>query len=389
MKKSALLILTLIISVIIPISNVVALDVQRTTNQPEPPSVVVLGDSIATGYRLTDYTAQPKPYARDSYVSILERKTNSSFLNLAEDGLTSGGLVEKIATISEQNSLAGDVFIISIGGNDLLQALFVAMAANLGVDPSAVTDRLLAIIAGGDIQAIMSIANLITNLSTDPIVELYSKNLEQIILELRTINPDARIIVQTIANPYKDISITNPAFRLFEDAVEAGIKSLNATINSGTGYLVADVYSTFARSTEVLTNATSIDMPFDPHPNQSGHAVIAGVVGQLIPYTITIDSSINGKVVADKVIALPGDLVTLTITPSDGYKLDSINLNGDKLYGEAFTMSAESVTITATFKARIGIVFYIIAGTFLLIAISIGAFFLIKNLRTRKTSVAS
>ncbi|MBE6915959.1 MAG: hypothetical protein E7471_04925 [Ruminococcaceae bacterium] len=68
-------------------------------------------------------------------------------------------------------------------------------------------------------------------------------------------------------------------------------------------------------------------------------------------YAITIAATENGSVESDVTSAKAGDIVTLTITPAKHYRLDKIQVNGSPITGTTFTMPAENVVITATFKA--------------------------------------
>lgn len=68
-------------------------------------------------------------------------------------------------------------------------------------------------------------------------------------------------------------------------------------------------------------------------------------------HNITINTDANGSVVADKAYAKVGDKVTLTITPKDGYELESIT--GVTLdVNNSFTMPDENVTINVTFAPK-------------------------------------
>ncbi len=74
-------------------------------------------------------------------------------------------------------------------------------------------------------------------------------------------------------------------------------------------------------------------------------------------YTVTVNTATNGTFVADKTEAEAGDTVTLTVTPAEGYELDTLTVkdasNNDVTVTEnAFTMPASNVTVTATFKAK-------------------------------------
>ncbi len=74
-------------------------------------------------------------------------------------------------------------------------------------------------------------------------------------------------------------------------------------------------------------------------------------------YSVTISATTNGTVVADKTSGIAaGETVTLTITPEARYELDSLvtSLSSNQISGSGntrtFTMPAQNVTVTATFK---------------------------------------
>lgn len=72
-------------------------------------------------------------------------------------------------------------------------------------------------------------------------------------------------------------------------------------------------------------------------------------------HTITITPSTNGTVTADKTTAAKGEKVTLTITPDEGYELDTLSIKTATAatgFGtdNTFTMLDGDVTVTATFK---------------------------------------
>ena len=73
-------------------------------------------------------------------------------------------------------------------------------------------------------------------------------------------------------------------------------------------------------------------------------------------YTVTVNPSENGTVVANPTSGNMGDEITLTITPAEGYELESVTVTGVNtnvavtVTDGKFTMPADNVTVTATFK---------------------------------------
>lgn len=72
-------------------------------------------------------------------------------------------------------------------------------------------------------------------------------------------------------------------------------------------------------------------------------------------HDVTIHSSENGTVVADKTTAIVGDKVTFTITPNDDFELDTFKVNGEakEVTNNTYeaTMVKEGLTVDVTFKA--------------------------------------
>ena len=73
-------------------------------------------------------------------------------------------------------------------------------------------------------------------------------------------------------------------------------------------------------------------------------------------YTVTVNPSENGTVVANPTSGNMGDEITLTITPAEGYELESVTVTGVNtnvavtVTDGKFTMPADDVTVSATFK---------------------------------------
>ena len=72
-------------------------------------------------------------------------------------------------------------------------------------------------------------------------------------------------------------------------------------------------------------------------------------------YTLTVNRATNGKVTANTATANVGDQITLTVTPDEGYALNTLtvkdaNNKSIKVTNNKFTMPASSVTVSATFK---------------------------------------
>ena len=85
------------------------------------------------------------------------------------------------------------------------------------------------------------------------------------------------------------------------------------------------------------------------------NGLIVTIAVEANTHDVTIHSSENGTVVADKTTAIVGDKVTFTITPNDDFELDTFKVNGEQkeVTNNTYeaTMVKEGLTVDATFKA--------------------------------------
>jgi len=256
----------------------------------EPPKVyLALGDSITTGYGL----AEGEP----SFPELLAQSTGYKLINRGVNGNTVTGLLKQLADPAfVPEVMAADLITITCGGNDLIGLLYqsIAMIYNASVpallavkaedipvimsnpeDPrqQALMMAVQTILEGNEAMGVPSFTE------GDAIQEAlagYLQGLNTVITGIRTINPDAVIIVATQYNPYPDFG---GDFAQMSASVGEGVQKLSQAIalNATTtgGYLIADVYAAFAASETRLCNATPDPLELDFHPNAAGHAVIA------------------------------------------------------------------------------------------------------------------
>lgn len=67
-------------------------------------------------------------------------------------------------------------------------------------------------------------------------------------------------------------------------------------------------------------------------------------------HSISIDTIAHGSVVADKTVAKKGEVVTLTVTPDEGYCLEMLSVDDVELEGTTFEMPDKDVVIKASFS---------------------------------------
>ena len=129
-------------------------------------------------------------------------------------------------------------------------------------------------------------------------------------------------------------------------AAKAG-ERVNLTVTPDADWQIASLTVTDAEGNEVdLVNG---------HFTMPASSVTVTAVFEEVMHTVTVSDTVNGTVTADPTSAHTGDTVTLTVTPDEGWELDTLTVT----YGEnqtvdvtnnQFTMPASDVTVTATFK---------------------------------------
>lgn len=138
---------------------------------------------------------------------------------------------------------------------------------------------------------------------------------------------------------------------LLQETIDVANIIYVASIESAT----ADKLLTFKTAIDTAKEEVNKDLDAAGYKTANTNLVNA-INAFLVPegmYTITIDSSIqNGTVKADKPMAKKDDVITLTVTPANGYQLKagSLKANDIVITDNTFTMPEVNVTITAEFE---------------------------------------
>lgn len=192
---------------------------------------VVLGDSIAYGCGLKDKDNY-------SYGALVCGANDYTYSNHAENGDTTYDLNDKLThnpeIISDVDS--ADIISISIGGNNLRKGGIVSMA----------------------VTGIFGNYKRIDSVTAD-----FYENFCLAIDTIRSINPDAELLVQTLYNPQTD---------LLQGIYQYAIDKLNSYIELAAAektFTVVQVDDAFAGKADEYIQDDII------HPNEKGHYVIA------------------------------------------------------------------------------------------------------------------
>lgn len=234
-------------------------------------SLVVLGDSISTGYGLTGDL-----YTRASYANLVASamgvSAENGYTNYAVDGYTSAQILQK-AKDNETTVAAADMIMMTNGGNDVMwKMLEIAMEA-VGVTELDMTQMAIAMMmtdAATMNAKLYSEQNLATIAAA---IENYRVNLTATMEYLHTVNPDARVLVLTQYNPASGLT----SFGALYAYVETVIGQLNTSMTevvTAAGYEIVDTHAVMEGQGATLSNIMSGDI----HPNALGHAKMAEMV---------------------------------------------------------------------------------------------------------------
>lgn len=253
------------------------------TSTASKKNMVALGDSITTGFGLADIS-------RENFVNIVKEAKGYILTNVAEGGKTVVELPDQISKNIPAIKSA-NVITISIGGNDLVNALFEATAKASSFPGSAAvsSDTVRASLEKGETTYWPNVMVAIQYMSSDkgkaeatPIIAA----LDAAIGTIRDLNSTAEIVLLKQYNPY--------LWTLAEQVSDTMTSFLSAFNGAMTGgnfeeVLIADVFADFEAQKDKapLTNATIEPIDLDFHPNAAGHARIAKTVIDALNSNVT------------------------------------------------------------------------------------------------------
>lgn len=278
MKKTISILLVFVLSVFIMTSYAFA----GTEALNSPSDILVLGDSISSGYGLDNYSSGREN--TNNYANLVSEHygIKDKLTNLAIDGQTSAELYEKIQNGEYDGVLKNaDCVITSIGGNDLLHYVLEVICQALGIEGMKEFSSVDFTNPTVMLNAVTVLSGEETQARFDEIVTDYDTYFQKIYTLLREKAPDANIIFLTIYNPFDQNSYFSLINTLAADVLEQlnSVVRTNSVDESGKElYRFADLYAGFAGYGSDLTNIEFYDI----HPSSAGHEQIAELLKPLI-----------------------------------------------------------------------------------------------------------
>ena len=245
-------------------------------------SLVVLGDSITSGYGLDGYVSGDNYSAAGSFANRLG-ENYAEYSNFAVDGRTTGELLTALEDEDISAALAGaDTVVVSIGGNDFLQPMITA-AFNAAAENQELFAMLSGAFSGASgseeaadaldsddyLEAATEFMRIMTEAADSVDIQQVVSNIDSILSTVSEKSPESQMIVLTVYNPFEGVT----GMELFDTMARTKLEQLNSGIEDAAernGAQVADVHAAFAGHALDYTNISSMDI----HPNRDGHGVI-------------------------------------------------------------------------------------------------------------------
>ena len=327
----------------------------------EQKSYVALGDSITTGYGLEENETGFARQVADS--------NGYTLTNLAQNGATSSMLFASLSGSEVSSAIASaDLITVTIGGNDLMNALYAYLAEKYNKqnsDTPITAEDVKASLAGEEgavveqktmlVFAISNISDFQSSSIANSAYDTLWDNFVEIIETIREINQNAQLIVVNQYNPYSHLTTGISGLDLSSviSAFDSAVQALNEAISSGetiAGYTVADVYTEFEQAENNPCNA-SVSLPsinLDFHPNAAGHGLIADTISALLTDEGgSEDPEVSGSIFVGGVELEGSSGTTAYATTTNGaVTKDNANENNYNIKWDGATLTLKGAEIT-------------------------------------------
>ena len=326
----------------------------------EQKSYVALGDSITTGYGLAENETGFAKQVADS--------NGYTLTNLAQDGATSSMLLTSLSDSEVSSAIASaDLITVTIGGNDLMDALYAYLAEEYNKQNSdtPITAEDVKVLLAGEEGAVaeqitmlvFAISNISDFQSSSIAISAYDTlwdNFVEIIETIREINQNAQLIVVNQYNPYSHLTTGISGLDLSSviSAFDSAVQALNVGISLGeaiAGYTVADVYTKFEQAESNPCNASvSPSINLDFHPNATGHGLIADTISALLTDEGgSEDPEVSGSIFVGGVeLEGGGDTTAYAVTNNGAVTTDNADENHYNIKWDGQTLTLKGAKIT-------------------------------------------
>ena len=247
-------------------------------------NAVALGDSITTGYGLSD--------DEKNYVNIIGDEYNFNIVNLANNGDTTAMLLQHLKEEKYREQLKkSNIIFLDIGSNDVLQSFLDCIADSLAIKDKSgdLSFKISSTIQNDPIKAYTLLPLYFQegtpeyqtlNEKLNGYLKQFDSNYRDIINTIQEIAPESRIIILNIYNPFKGIQSGQVNFDKASDAFIQNFNEVIAKVANESGLNVVDIHTAFEtyEGSEPLTKSDIATANLDPHPTAAGQRLIAKFV---------------------------------------------------------------------------------------------------------------
>ncbi len=303
MKK--ILIFVLLITVILSALCTVSYAALPQDGKTAKKTIVVMGDSIASGYMLPDYDPDvSRPRSKTSFASALAKEIGYELVDMTKEGTTTKNIVQnQFAEKYEEYVLDSETLMIlkdqngkdrtyTFDNRDNLKKMktadIIALCVGMGdLDVLFSLEReIVTQFQAGILSNIEDLSDFIDTLSgkIDTKTTEIARNLETVIGRIRALNPTADIVYQNLYNPYEQVNVS--PLKEFSRSLVRTLNEKTKDVCEEMGVVYVDVYETFAfRAGENLINMdcpslrdyTNGNYQKDMNPTALGHKYIKDV----------------------------------------------------------------------------------------------------------------
>ncbi len=322
-----------IITVLTIFIIVMSLCAVGASTESDVKSLLVLGDSISTGYALSGYSAA-NPYGCASYANEVAKelglKAKEGYINKAVNGDTSTDLLALLPNL-DADLKESDLIIASIGGNDLLRAIPAIASAASGKNISGFEEAVgvLSVVTPAEFEELSKNQKVVAEINR--VLMKFSANFLSVAEKIKLAAPEARVIFLKQYNPMKNVT----GIEALGDFADTIIKTINLTIETVCnqfGFETADIPSVIDADAAALTNISKLDI----HPNAKGHAKIAELlIKQIAEKSNTTES--------ESVTEEPTESVANTANVTESTANET---SGEKQSGCASVVSGAALLVT-------------------------------------------
>lgn len=247
----------------------------------DPYKIVSFGDSLTAGY-------EPQKTAAEYYGFVPRLEEQSRFHGRTEvdnygiSGLNSAGLERYVEALRANANTTADG--IQPGLRDPNAAVFAAGVTAARADV-AEADVITITIGGNDLLPLLTSGKLPTAAELTPqvaaLLQTYAVNLDQVLSDLREINPNARIVIADQYQPFPAVAAKD-LYATLNQASAAYATTLNSVVaaqNAAGGHVESvSVAPLFVGREMQLTHIARQDI----HPNQVGYETLAKAFAEQI-----------------------------------------------------------------------------------------------------------